>query len=178
MARTGPVLGDDAHQNREVTLLTCYNEERVLILTNSTQCLPSQTAKFMGPTWGPPGSCRPQMGPMLAPWTLISGFVLRYQTVNTLWKWLVWQVCSPSNIRNRRYLRTTDGRQIRAGTNTRRSRFAAMVAWRPGYNPWIMMLHEAISCVLNVVHKDLKISLPYRLQQGMSRLIILMMYSG
>ena len=23
----------------------------------------------MGPTWGPPGSCRPQMGPMLAPWT-------------------------------------------------------------------------------------------------------------
>ena len=33
----------------------------------------SQIAKFMGPTWGPPGSCRPQMGPMLAPWTLLSG---------------------------------------------------------------------------------------------------------
>ena len=29
--------------------------------------------KFMGPTWGPPGSCRPQMGPMLAPSTLLSG---------------------------------------------------------------------------------------------------------
>ena len=28
----------------------------------------------MGPTWGPPGSCRPQMGPMLAPWTLLSGY--------------------------------------------------------------------------------------------------------
>ena len=26
----------------------------------------------MGPTWGPPGSCRPQMGPMLTPWTLLS----------------------------------------------------------------------------------------------------------
>ena len=26
----------------------------------------------MGPTWGPPGSCRPQMGSMLAPWTLLS----------------------------------------------------------------------------------------------------------
>ena len=26
----------------------------------------------MGPTWGPPGSCRPQMGPMLAPWILLS----------------------------------------------------------------------------------------------------------
>ena len=33
----------------------------------------AQTAKFMGPTWGPPGSCRPQMGPMLALWTLLSG---------------------------------------------------------------------------------------------------------
>ena len=35
----------------------------------------SQIAKFMGPTWGPPGSCRPQMGPMLAPWTLLSGIL-------------------------------------------------------------------------------------------------------
>ena len=33
----------------------------------------SLIAKFMGPLWGPPGSCRPQMGPMLAPWTLLSG---------------------------------------------------------------------------------------------------------
>ena len=30
-------------------------------------------AKFMGPTWVPPGSCRPQIGPMLARWTLLSG---------------------------------------------------------------------------------------------------------
>ena len=29
----------------------------------------------MGPTWGPPGSCWPQMGPMLASWTLLSGYV-------------------------------------------------------------------------------------------------------
>ena len=33
----------------------------------------SKIAKFMGPTLGPPGSCRPQMSPMLAPWTLLSG---------------------------------------------------------------------------------------------------------
>ena len=26
----------------------------------------TQIAKFMGPTWDPPGSCRSQMGPMLA----------------------------------------------------------------------------------------------------------------
>ena len=29
--------------------------------------LTTQIAKFMGPTWGPPGSCRPQMGPMNIP---------------------------------------------------------------------------------------------------------------
>ena len=33
----------------------------------------TQIARFVGPTWGPPGTCRPQMGPMLAPWTLLSG---------------------------------------------------------------------------------------------------------
>ena len=33
----------------------------------------SQIAKFMGPTWGPNGACRPQMGPMLVPWILPSG---------------------------------------------------------------------------------------------------------
>ena len=35
----------------------------------------SQIAKFMGPTGGPPRSCRPQMGLMLAPWTLLSGML-------------------------------------------------------------------------------------------------------
>ena len=33
-------------------------------------------AKFMGPKWGPSGTSRPQMGPMLAPWTLLSGYAL------------------------------------------------------------------------------------------------------
>ena len=44
---------------------------------NSHPVVYSQITKFMGPTWGPPGSCRPQMGPMLAPWTLLAGFVLK-----------------------------------------------------------------------------------------------------
>ena len=30
-----------------------------------SQGKPTQMVKFMGPTWGPPESCRPQMGPML-----------------------------------------------------------------------------------------------------------------
>ena len=35
----------------------------------------TQIAKFMGPTWDPSGSCWLQMGPMLAPWTLLSGCI-------------------------------------------------------------------------------------------------------
>ena len=33
----------------------------------------SPIARFMGPAWGPSGADRTQVGPMLAPWTLISG---------------------------------------------------------------------------------------------------------
>ena len=35
----------------------------------------SPETKFMGPTLGQTGSYRPHMGPMLAPWTLLSGYV-------------------------------------------------------------------------------------------------------
>ena len=46
----------------------------------------AQIAKFMGPTWGPPGSCRPQTGPMLAPWTLHLGWLFVYfLTYRILW---------------------------------------------------------------------------------------------
>ena len=31
-----------------------------------------QIARFMGPIWGPPGADRTQVGPVLAPWTLLS----------------------------------------------------------------------------------------------------------
>ena len=44
----------------------------------------TQKAKYMGPTWGPPGSWRPQMDPccMLTPWTLLSGYV----NTTTVWR--------------------------------------------------------------------------------------------
>ena len=48
----------------------------------------SQIAKFMGPTWGPPGSSRHQMGPMLVPWTLLSG-VLRASSSLRRWRQLL-----------------------------------------------------------------------------------------
>ena len=40
----------------------------------------TQIARFTWPTWGPPGSCRPQVGPMSVPWTLLSGKLI----INTL----------------------------------------------------------------------------------------------
>ena len=46
----------------------------------------SLIAKFMGPTWGPPGPCRPQVGLMLAPWTLLSGITL----VPMKQPWVIW----------------------------------------------------------------------------------------
>ena len=37
----------------------------------------SQIARFVGPTWGPPGSWRPQVGPTLSPWMLLSGIPMK-----------------------------------------------------------------------------------------------------
>ena len=42
----------------------------------------SQIAKFMGLTLDPPGSCRPQMGPMLTPWTSLSGMCSMFRSQN------------------------------------------------------------------------------------------------
>ena len=63
----------------------------------------------MGPTWGPSGADRIQVGPMLAPWTLLSGeccetrenysFTITY-TIITMMKWyhiimVSWVLCWP-----------------------------------------------------------------------------------
>ena len=43
-------------------------------------------ARLMGPTWGPSGTDRAQVGPMLAPWTLLSGNTLQsYYLVSAIW---------------------------------------------------------------------------------------------
>ena len=44
----------------------------------------------MGPTWGPPGSCRPQMGPMLAQWTLLSGTLSMEAVSMTVYRPVLW----------------------------------------------------------------------------------------
>ena len=42
-------------------------------------------ARFMGPTWGPSGADRTQVGPMLAPWTLLSGSCIGTFVCRGLW---------------------------------------------------------------------------------------------
>ena len=37
----------------------------------------------MGPTWGPPGADRTQMGPMLAPWILLSGLIQMVKLISS-----------------------------------------------------------------------------------------------
>ena len=39
-------------------------------------------ARFMGPTWGPSGADRTQVGRMLAPWTLLSGYSSWFSRAN------------------------------------------------------------------------------------------------
>ena len=55
----------------ELNVIIINVAEKQILLTSKCP----QIARFMGPTWGPSGSCRPQVGPMLATWTLLSGSV-------------------------------------------------------------------------------------------------------
>ena len=45
----------------------------------------TQIARFMWPTWDSPGSCGPQVGPMLAPWTLLSESTVTSQETEFSW---------------------------------------------------------------------------------------------
>ena len=65
--------------------LICY-DKKVKILPN----ISSLIERLRGPTWGPSGADRTQVGPMLAPWTLLSGvshnyFDLRHHLVLMWW---------------------------------------------------------------------------------------------
>ena len=59
----------------EIILLYCFGEAQLVIYLSSCLSDVKSTLKprFMGPTWGPSGADRTQVGPMLAPWTLLSG---------------------------------------------------------------------------------------------------------
>ena len=61
----------------------CYSTLGFWSLNSCALCymhfvLISQIARFMGPIWCTPGSCRPQVGHMLAPGTLLLGLRPQY----------------------------------------------------------------------------------------------------
>ena len=75
------------------------------------RCNFSLVARFMGLTWGPPGANRGQIDPMLAPWTLLSGFCEATQAhVAPMWQQMSCQctgacICVRVNFRGRGHLR-------------------------------------------------------------------------
>ena len=51
-------------------------------------------ARIMGPTWGPSGADRTQVGTMLAPWTLLSGYTYMYMSLFSFVPLnIYWNVC-------------------------------------------------------------------------------------
>ena len=79
---TGHHVYDDTiyiTQFEEKVLETIYSgrvqlrEDDVVIATYPKAGKVPLIARFMGPSWGPSGADRTRIGPMLAPWTLLSG---------------------------------------------------------------------------------------------------------
>ena len=60
---------------------------------HAQNCMSSPIARFMGPTRGPSGADRTQVGPMLAPWALLSGMA---------WYGMKWLVLVHFNENNNR----------------------------------------------------------------------------
>ena len=60
--------------NQTLRVVRCHNTSFVHGLAWARLLeVSSLIAMFMGPTWGPSGAERTQVGPLLAPWTLLSG---------------------------------------------------------------------------------------------------------
>ena len=64
----GRIYGSLSSMNRDINC-----QHHVFVAQRLRMQICTQIARFIGPTWGPPGSCQPQVGPMLAPSTLQSG---------------------------------------------------------------------------------------------------------
>ena len=67
-----------------VNVLNCMSKYSFCIKVHSSYSL---IARFMGPTWGPSGADRTQVGPMLTPWTLLSGLFYHYVIIFTCPRW-------------------------------------------------------------------------------------------
>ena len=61
----------------------------------------SLISRFMGPTWGTTGSDRTQVGPMLDPWTLLSGMRI---TCRWIWRVLIRLITTSIEDECKRYM--------------------------------------------------------------------------
>ena len=69
-------VSQDFSRSREPFQRTTSDQQQLYdttLIAEETLKKPFLIARFMGPTWGPSGADRTQVGPMLAPWTLLSG---------------------------------------------------------------------------------------------------------
>ena len=76
--------------NKKVLLIFLhffYLPRAIKGLSTIVNTMAAQIAKFMWPSWGPSGSCGPQVGPTLAPRILLSG-CWWYWKHPTPWHWL------------------------------------------------------------------------------------------
>ena len=80
---TGPCILNGVRVPKLVSPVSLISTLPSIVTPLVTCRISSQIAKFMGPTWGPPGSCCPQVGSMLAPWTLLSWIYPRMMGVVT-----------------------------------------------------------------------------------------------
>ena len=69
------------HFGNTFRTLNHWNHSSIICLNPKTykrsfaEIFTTLMARFVGPTWGPPGADRTQIGPMLAPWSLESGHI-------------------------------------------------------------------------------------------------------
>ena len=68
------ILGD-SNKNTLRPITQYLKDVRLTLVVAIARCCRTTTliARFMGPTWGPSEADRTQVGPMMAPWTLLSG---------------------------------------------------------------------------------------------------------
>ena len=98
MVKSNPVTVDNTSTVARCAGVEAYNRTTEVTVLGCVSSKWSTTliARLMGPTWGPSGADRTQVGPMLAPWTLLSGDV-KYlkciygvpetETIDYLLKW-------------------------------------------------------------------------------------------
>ena len=79
------------HENSTIWVWWWFNgtqRQGIITLCNNLCYVTSLIARFMGHKWGPSGADRTQVGPMLAPWTLLSG-IFRAQHGKVPLRWLM-----------------------------------------------------------------------------------------